>query len=200
MKTLWILAAAATFAACANRSDEEVGAAPDRGDDTTAVTTEVDTATGQWDTTSTTGDINADTLTATPSDTALTPTTPADTTVGQYPTPSDTGMDTTTTTPDTGAYAPDPSAAGVDTTSFDTTGGAAGIDTSGYESGMGTDTTGAIDPSADPSLDPSTGVEPGADTAGMDSGMGTDTTTSTSEPSVPADPGATEPTAEPTPQ
>ena len=36
MKTLWILAAAATFAACHNRSDEDVGAAPDRGD-TTAV-------------------------------------------------------------------------------------------------------------------------------------------------------------------
>jgi len=36
MKTLWILAAAATFAACHNRSDESVGAAPDRGD-TTAV-------------------------------------------------------------------------------------------------------------------------------------------------------------------
>ncbi len=31
MKTLWILAAAATFAACANRSDDETGAAPDRG-------------------------------------------------------------------------------------------------------------------------------------------------------------------------
>ena len=58
MKTLWILAAAAMFAACAKSSDEEVGAAPDRGD-TTAVTTEVDTATGQWDTTSTTGDVNA---------------------------------------------------------------------------------------------------------------------------------------------
>ena len=46
MKTLWILAAAATFAACSSRSEEDVGAAPDRGDDTTAVTTEVDTATG----------------------------------------------------------------------------------------------------------------------------------------------------------
>ena len=33
----------------------------------------------------------------------------------------------------------------------------------------------------------------GADTSGMDSGMGTDTTTSTAEPSVPADPGATAP-------
>lgn len=123
MKTLWILAAAATFAACANRSDEDVGAAPDRGDDTTAVTTEVDTSTGTWDTTSTTGDVNAE-----PTDTALTPTTPTDTTVGQYPTPNDAlpdtsgmdsgmGTDTTTTLPDTGAYSPDPSSAGVDTSS-----------------------------------------------------------------------------------
>jgi hypothetical protein len=175
MKTLWILAAAATITACANRSDEEVGAAPDRGD-TTAVTTEVDTATGTWDTTSTTGDVNAQ-----PSDTAFTPTTPSDTTVGQYPTPSDAGADTTgyesgmgtdtttTTSPDTGAYVPDT--------------GAAGVDTTGY---------------ADPTV-PSTG-DTGADTSGMDSGMGTDTTTSTSEPNVPADPGQTDPNAETTPQ
>ena len=37
MKSLWILAAAATFAACAGRGEDDVGAAPDRGDDTTAV-------------------------------------------------------------------------------------------------------------------------------------------------------------------
>ena len=114
MKTLWILAAAATITACASRSDEEVGAAPDRGD-TTAVTTEVDTTTGQWDTTGATGDINAE-----PSDTGFAPTTP-DTAVGQYP---DTGMDTT-------GYG-----TGVDTTGYGT-----GVDTTGYESGMGTDTT-----------------------------------------------------------
>src|SRR5687768_17154405 len=143
MKTLWILAAAAMFAACAKSSDEEVGAAPDRGD-TTAVTTEVDTSTGQWDTTSTTGDVNAQ-----PGDTALTPTTPSDTTVGQYPTPSDAGADTTggydsgmgtdttMTSPDTGAYVPDTGAGGVDTT------GASGIDT-----------TSTVNPSAaDPSMD-----------------------------------------------
>ena len=34
MKTLWILAAAATFAACHNRSSDETGAAPDKGDST----------------------------------------------------------------------------------------------------------------------------------------------------------------------
>ncbi len=32
MKTLWILAAAATFAACHSRSEDQMGAAPDRGD------------------------------------------------------------------------------------------------------------------------------------------------------------------------
>jgi hypothetical protein len=42
MKTLWILAAAATFAACHNRSSDETGAAPDRGDSTM---TTVDTTT-----------------------------------------------------------------------------------------------------------------------------------------------------------
>jgi hypothetical protein len=150
MKTLWILAAAAMFAACAKSSDEEVGAAPDRGD-TTAVTTEVDTATGQWDTTGATGDVTQ------PADTGLTPTTPTDTTVGQYPAPTDTtgygetGVDTSMTTPtspDTGAYAPDTGATGIDT-------------------------------------------------SGMDSGMGTDTTTSPAEPSVPADPGAPDPTQAP---
>jgi hypothetical protein len=162
MKTLWILAAAAMFAACAKSSDEEVGAAPDRGD-TTAVTTQVDTATGQWDTTGATGDVTQ------PADTGLTPTTPTDTTVGQYPAPTDTtgyggGVDTTMTTPtapDTGAYVPDTGAAGVDTTAYPT--------------------------------EPSTGV----DTSGMDSGMGTDTTTSPSEPSVPADPGAEDPNQAP---
>ena len=99
MKTLWILAAAATFAACAKGSDEEVGAAPDRGD-TTAVTTQVDTATGQWDTTGATGQVNApaDTMSM-PADTGMAaPTTPTDTTVGQYPAPSDTtGYGTGTT-------------------------------------------------------------------------------------------------------
>lgn len=174
MKTLWILAAAATFAACANRNEEDVGAAPDRGEDTTAITTEVDTATGTWDTTGATGDVNAE-----PSDTALTPTTPSDTSVGQYPTPSDptvdtTGMDsgmgtdTTMTSPDTGAYAPDTSAYSPDTSAYvpDT-----GVDTS---------STGGYDPSA---ADPSTGVDPSTDTAGMDSGMGTDTT-STYDPNA----------------
>jgi hypothetical protein len=146
MKTLWILAAAAVFAGCAKSSDEEVGAAPDRGD-TTAVTTEVDTATGQWDTTGATGDVTqpGDTLSM-PADTGMTPTTPTDTTVGQYPTPSDTtgyggAVDTTMTaptTPDTGAYVPDTGAAGVDTTAYPTD-PSTGVDTSGVAPGVPAD-------------------------------------------------------------
>jgi|SRR5689334_24599020 hypothetical protein len=58
MKTLWILAAAATFAACHNRSSDQTGAAPDRGDtasvksgyDTTKTTTPVDTSMAKPDT------------------------------------------------------------------------------------------------------------------------------------------------------
>ena len=137
MKTLWILAAAATLAACANRGEDEVGAAPDRGD--TTVTTSVDTTTGTWDTTSTGG------VTAQPGDTALTPEAPADTTVGEYPAPAepadtssmgvDSGMgtDTTSMAPDTGAYVPDTSSAGVDTS------------TSTYDPSAATDTTSATD-------------------------------------------------------
>jgi hypothetical protein len=152
MKTLWILAAAAMFAACAKSSDEEVGAAPDRGD-TTGVTTQVDTATGQWDTTGATGEVNApaDTMTM-PADTGMAA--PTDTTVGQYPAPTDTtgyggGVDTTMTTPtapDTGAYVPDTGAAGVDTTAYPTE---PSVDTSGMDPGMGTDTTAVpVDPNA----------------------------------------------------
>ena len=127
MKTLWILAAAAMFAACAKGNDEEVGAAPDRGD-TTAVTTQVDTATGQWDTTGATGQVNApaDTMSM-PADTGMAaPTTPTDTTVGQYPAPSDSTM-TQPATPDTSSYVPDTGAAGVDTSAVNPSG--AGTDT-----------------------------------------------------------------------
>ena len=141
MKTLWILAAAATFAACASKNEDDVGAAPDRGD-TTAVTTEVDTATGTWDTTGATGEVNAE-----PSDTAMTPTTPGDTSVGQYPTPGEAAPDTSSMDPsmpaptptDTGAYVPDPSSAGTDSTSVDPNAGAvdpnASIDSAGVNAG-----------------------------------------------------------------
>jgi hypothetical protein len=49
----WSVLALACVAltACAKQEDEDVGASPER--DTTAITTEVDTATGTWDTTST---------------------------------------------------------------------------------------------------------------------------------------------------
>ncbi|MEP7176261.1 MAG: hypothetical protein ABI860_06880 [Gemmatimonadales bacterium] len=107
MKTLWILAAAATFAACHNRSDDETGAAPDRGDSTM---TAVDTAMAQpspstsgYDTTSTT------TL----------PSAEADTTMAPAPSA---GYDTTSTTdtqnPSDQGYVPttEPSAGATDTT------------------------------------------------------------------------------------
>jgi hypothetical protein len=49
-KMLWMLAAAASLAACHNRGEDDMGAAPERGD-TTAVTN--DTTTGNFDTTTT---------------------------------------------------------------------------------------------------------------------------------------------------
>ena len=96
MKTLWILAAAATFAACHNRSDEATGAAPDRGDttavsgyDTTAAkpNTKVDTTTTTQPTAP-----SADTSSVVP------PTTPsADTSAAPQPTAPSAGYDTTST-------------------------------------------------------------------------------------------------------
>jgi hypothetical protein len=112
MKTLWILAAAATFAACHNRS-EETGAAPNRGD-TTAVTP---SKTG-YDTTA-----NKPTPSAGYDTTAAQPTTPPsagnDTTMKQPTTPPSAGYDTTSKAPT------NPPSAGYDTTS----------------SGVGADTT-----------------------------------------------------------
>src|SRR6476469_8829149 len=98
MKTLWILAAAATFAACHNRSDE-TGAAPEKSD-TTAVKS-------GYDTTANTGAVKNDTSMKAPSDTSMkapsdtsmkAPTSPTyDTTSTSVP-PSG-GYDTTSTTP-----------------------------------------------------------------------------------------------------
>ena len=95
MKTLWILAAAATFAACHNRSDEDMGAAPDRGDST--ATAPVDTSAAQPTT--------KYTSTAQPSvpssDSSMTqPTAPStgyDTTSTSQPTAPSAGVDTTST-------------------------------------------------------------------------------------------------------
>lgn len=105
MKTLWILAAAATFAACHNRSDEETGAAPDRGD-TTAVS--------GYDTTAANPNAKIDTTTTTQ------PTAPsADTSaVSQPTTPSvDTTTQPTMPSADTSAVEPTAPSAGYDTTS-----------------------------------------------------------------------------------
>jgi hypothetical protein len=83
MKTLWILAAAATFAACHSRSDEGVGAAPDRGD-TTAVS--------GYDTTAAKPTAKVDTTAA------AQPTAPsADTSAAAQPTAPSAGYDTTST-------------------------------------------------------------------------------------------------------
>ena len=87
MKTLWILAAAATFAACHNRSDEDMGAAPDRGDST---------ATSGYDTTATPSMKTDTTATAQP-------TTPSSDTSMTQPTTPSAGYDTTSTAaPSTG--------------------------------------------------------------------------------------------------
>ena len=84
MKTLWILAAAATFAACHNRSDE-TGAAPEKSD-TTAVKS-------GYDTTANTGAVKTDT--------AAMPKTGTDTSMKAPTSPT---YDTTTTpAPSTGA-------------------------------------------------------------------------------------------------
>lgn len=74
MRALWILAAAASLAACHHQTEDEMGAAPQR--DTTAVTRD------------TTGAKPADTTQVTP------PAAPA-------PTPADTGMKADTTKTDT---------------------------------------------------------------------------------------------------
>jgi hypothetical protein len=109
MKMIWMLAAAATLAAC-HRGEDDMGAAPDRGD-TTAVTTDTSA------------------IRTTPTDTAAIPTTPSDTSMVPT-TPSDTGMAPTTPTDSTaqpGGYdtpvTPSDSTTGNTGTGVDTTGG-----------------------------------------------------------------------------
>ncbi len=142
MKTIWMLAAAASLAACAGRGEDDMGAAPDRGD-TTAVTTGADTT--QWDTTNTGGvgqtadpGMVPDTTTGEVQDY---PTTPSDTTTMQDPgmTPTDTTMDD---------FPSDTSSMGADTSA---TGGVGQTDDSGMlpdtTSGMSQDSA-WTDPSA----------------------------------------------------
>lgn len=129
MKTLWILAAAATFAACHNRSDEETGAAPDRGD-TTAVS--------GYDTTAANPNARVDTTMV---DTTAQPTVPsADTSAAPQPTtPS---IDTTTVPSDTSAVQPTAPSAGYDTTAApQPTEPSAGYDTTSTAVPPTTDTT-----------------------------------------------------------
>jgi hypothetical protein len=149
MKTIWMLAAAAALAACAGRGEDDMGAAPDRGD-TTAVTTGADTT--QFDTT--TGGVGQ---TAEPG--MLPDTTTGD--VQDYPTtPSDTTLQDPGMTPDTTGGVGETAEPGMlpdttaveeayptdtaGTTGYDTT-GATGYDTTG--TGMSQDSA-WVDPSA----------------------------------------------------
>jgi hypothetical protein len=117
MKYFLMLAAAASLAACHNRPEDEVGAAPDQGDTTAVVadtTTTVPTDTTMGQTPTDTSFVGQDTTTMqdttsmqepTPGDSALTDhevpdtttgaATPSDTTTGGYTdTTSTTGQDT----------------------------------------------------------------------------------------------------------
>jgi hypothetical protein len=128
-KMLWMLAAAASLAACHNRGEDDMGAAPERGD-TTAVTN--DTTTGGFDTTSTAQPTDTAMTPTAPTDTtSAVPTTPTDTTAGQYPT---TPTDTTSAAPV--PTTPDTSSMGQDSgMSADTSG------TNGYNPSTGVDTS-----------------------------------------------------------
>jgi len=119
MKILWILAAAATFAACHNRSEDEMGAAPDRGD-SAAVKSGYDTTMAQpAPSPSTSGYDKASTPPATPE-----PTTPATKPAPATP-PSTSSYDTTGTTAN-------PSAGmGTDSTLSPSTGGTVQADSAG---------------------------------------------------------------------
>jgi hypothetical protein len=124
MKSMWILVAAASLAACAGRGEDDMGAAPDRGD-TTAVTTGADTT--QWDTTNTGG----------VGQTAEPGMIPDTSDANTQATPSETYPTTTDTAGQSGAYP-------TDTTS--TTGG---YDTTAVP---GADTSSTSVPSADPGM------------------------------------------------
>jgi hypothetical protein len=117
MKTLWILAAAATFAACHNRSSDETGAAPDRGDSTMTTIDTTKTApspsTSGYDTTAAQPGV--------PNDTTMAPadTTGAGARVDTTAAPSGQTYDTTSTSvpsPSTDTSGAVPPSTGVDTT------------------------------------------------------------------------------------
>ncbi|HEU5041101.1 MAG TPA: hypothetical protein VFT84_09790 [Gemmatimonadales bacterium] len=159
MKSIWMLAAVASLAACAGRGEDDMGAAPDRGD-TTAVTTGADTT--QWDTTNTGGvgqtaepgmvpDTSAANDQAEPTE--------------QYPTTPGT---TTDTVGQSGAYPTDTTSAAGETTNP-----SGGYDTTAVPGA--TDTSTSV-PSADPGMNPDT-------SSTGTSGMSTDSTAI--EPTVP---------------
>ena len=105
MKGIWMLAAVASLAACAGRGEDDMGAAPDRGD-STAVTTGADTTT--MDTLNTGGMVTdtstSNVLPATPSDTAgQTGAYPSDTTSAANPSG---GYETTPPSADTSSTVP----------------------------------------------------------------------------------------------
>jgi hypothetical protein len=126
-KLLFLVAAAALSAACHNRSDEEVGAAPDQGrTDTTAVTHAIDsTRTGPPGVGGRPGNatVTADSVGA---DSANTQGATDTTSMGQdssmSSTPQDTlGPRTPNTGTDTTGMQPDTTGTSTDTTSSDTT-------------------------------------------------------------------------------
>jgi hypothetical protein len=142
MKTIWMLVAAASLAACAGRGEDDMGAAPERdttvttGADTTAIdTTGVgETAEPGMVPDTTTGDVQQD------------PTLPADTTMqdpGMTP-PTDTTLPADTTMQDPGMTPPADTTLPADTSS-----------TGGY-----------VDPSAPPSDDTSGTYGTPEDTSG----------------------------------
>ena len=132
-KLLFLVAAAALSAACHNRSDEEVGAAPDEGQtDTTAVTHAIDsTRTGPpgvqgrpGDATITPDSVGIDSATVQGGDTTTVPDTTLTSTPQDTLGPRDTGQDAGDTTgmqSDTTTLQADTTSMQADTTLTDTT-------------------------------------------------------------------------------
>ncbi len=150
-----MLAAAAALAACAGRGEDDMGAAPDRGEDT-AVTTGIDTT--QLDTTGTGGAVQ------TPEPAVPDRATPAP----EYPATPEPTADTTINEP---GYpeGQDPGAAG----GYDTT-AVPGVDTTSTgvppaDPGLPADTGTGVPP-ADPGMSGDTTVTPDTGTANPDSG------------------------------
>ncbi|HET6836603.1 MAG TPA: hypothetical protein VFH24_01105 [Gemmatimonadales bacterium] len=118
MKYFLMLAAAASLAACHQRSEDEVGAAPDQGDTTAVVadTTAMPTDTTMGQTETDTSFVGQDTTTMTeptPGDSALVDEQVPDTTTGATPTDTTTGATPADTS--TAGYTDTTSTTGQDT-------------------------------------------------------------------------------------